>query len=71
MLLTGNLFTDYHDKVPEENWHKFITVFTDNRESITRLIESDKGPIRRKRALSALDDLTNLLAKPVVEELSA
>ncbi len=66
MLLIGNLFTDYHDKVPEDNWHKFITVFTDKRQSITQLIESDKGPIRRKRALNALDRLTNLLAEPAV-----
>jgi len=71
MLLIGNLFTNYHDKVPEDNWHKFITVFTDKRESITRLIQSDKGPIRRKRALSALDLLANLLSLPVVEEISA
>ena len=64
MLLMGNLFTDYHDKVPSGNWEEFIHVFTDSRETITQLIESDKGPIRRKRALTALQQLTNIVTEP-------
>ena len=71
MLLIANLFTDYHDKVPEENWQEFTTVFTENSETITRLIESDKGPIRRKRALCALHELTNLLAENVADKSAA
>ncbi len=39
-------------------------LFTDNRETITQLIESDKGPIRRKRELTALQQLTNIVTEP-------
>jgi transposase len=61
LKLMANLLTDYFSLVPAETWNQFITTFNEQYESIYKIIQTEKGPERKKKAQQALSALLESL----------
>lgn len=60
-LLMKNLLRDYKHKVPDPYWEGFKTAFSEREEIFNQRIADEKGPIRKERAQSAIDELRKAL----------
>ena len=67
LLLINNIWTNYHVTVTEKHWTEFYAAFNNNKKTILRTIETDNGPIRRKRTKRALQQLQGALLDKLIE----
>jgi len=65
-LLLHNVWSNYHGNVSPQNWAEFYDKFEKGEKIIQRIIETEKGPIRKKRAQEALEKLKNTLQPELV-----
>ncbi len=61
LLLIGNIRQAYHDEVPTEDWEQFKKLFREKHPYMQKIIDSEPGPQRRRRAQEALNRTTNYL----------
>jgi len=60
-LLMRNLLRDYKQKVSKTYWELFKTAFSIKEDVFMKKIEDEEGPIRKKKAQSAIDELKKTL----------
>lgn len=60
-LLMKNLLRDYKQKVSDTYWGRFKTAFSIKEDVFMKKIEDEEGPIRKKKAQSAIDELKKAL----------
>jgi len=67
LLLTNNIWTNYYATVTEKNWNEFYEAFKNKQKTILRIIETDDGPIRRKRSKHAMEQLQGVLKEKLTD----
>jgi len=60
-LLIRNLLLNYKQKVSDTYWERFKTAFSIKEDVFMKKIEDEEGPIRKKKAQSAIDELKKAL----------
>ncbi len=61
LLLMVNLFNDYFLKVPEKYWDKLFNVLRSQEETLRKIIENEKGPLKKKKAKDALNLILSVI----------
>jgi len=61
MTLLANLLKDYFSQVSRDAWQELTAAISLHSETITELIEQEKGPVRKQRAQQAAANLTAAL----------
>lgn len=60
-LLMRNMLLDYKQKVSDVYWERFKTSFSIKEDVFMKKIEDEEGPIRKKKAQSAINELKKTL----------
>jgi transposase len=61
MGLLTNLLRDYVSEVPQETWEQFLVTLCSQSDTITNLIQSEPGPVRKYKAHQAFSNLNEAL----------
>jgi hypothetical protein len=61
MGLLTNLLRDYVSEVPQETWEQFLVTLCSQSDTITNLIQSEPGPVRKYKAHQAFANLNEAL----------
>ena len=55
LLLMSNIAETYIEQIPQQDWLQLLRLATENHGYITKIIESDTGPRRKKEVRNAYD----------------
>jgi len=69
LLLMTNLLRGYLAKVDANTWNEFVRTLQSKQDLLTSRIQSEEGPVRKKKAQNALQRLSQTLQKSLGENI--